>query len=39
MGFGRIANVIAPYIGRSLTEEQVLFYINEAKTNLLPIIE
>lgn len=39
MGYGRIANVIAPYIGQSLTEEQVLFYINEAKTHLVPIID
>ena len=38
-GYARIANVIAPYIGQSLTEEQVLFYIGEAKTHLLPIID
>lgn len=38
-GFARLANVIAPYIGQTLSEEQIEGFLNEARVNLFPIID
>ena len=39
LGFARLANVIAPFIGPTLSEEQIQGFLNEARVNLFPIID